>query len=94
MNFNNAIIDLNLNSSFAVSYYVAKKMIKNYLDVLSQIFQVLQLQDQLGSAAYGAAKGGLVNLTKTLAVEWAPRIRVNSIITGYIETENSLVIMV
>ena len=43
-----------------------------------------------GSAAYGAAKGGLVNLTKTLAIEWAPKIKVNSIIVGYIETENSL----
>ena len=92
MNFNNAIIDLNLNSSFAVSYYVAKKMIKKSSGcVITNISSVTATRPTPGSAAYGAAKGGLVNLTKTLAVEWAPRIRVNSIITGYIETENSLV---
>ena len=91
MNFNNAIIDLNLNSSFAVSYYVAKKMIKKSSGcVITNISSVTATRPTPGSAAYGAAKGGLVNLTKTLAVEWAPRIRVNSIITGYIETENSL----
>jgi NAD(P)-dependent dehydrogenase (short-subunit alcohol dehydrogenase family) len=40
-----------------------------------------------GSAAYGAAKAGLANLTKTLAVEWAPTVRVNCVIGGLIATE-------
>ena len=69
MNFNNAIIDLNLNSSFAVSYYVAKKMIKKLSGcVITNISSVTATRPTPGSAAYGAAKGGLVNLTKTLAV--------------------------
>jgi NAD(P)-dependent dehydrogenase (short-subunit alcohol dehydrogenase family) len=42
-----------------------------------------------GSAAYGAAKAGLLNLTTSLAIEWAPKVRVNAVTPGYIETEKS-----
>ncbi|AMO55506.1 short-chain dehydrogenase [Endozoicomonas montiporae] len=42
-----------------------------------------------GTAAYGAAKAGLVNLTQSLAVEWAPAVRVNAVIAGMIQTEQS-----
>ena len=40
-----------------------------------------------GTAAYGAAKAGLLSLTQTLAVEWAPRVRVNAVTVGMIRTE-------
>jgi NAD(P)-dependent dehydrogenase (short-subunit alcohol dehydrogenase family) len=42
-----------------------------------------------GTAAYGAAKAGLLNLTRTLAVEWAPKVRVNAVTAGMIRTEQS-----
>ncbi|KUJ69047.1 short-chain dehydrogenase [Streptomyces albus subsp. albus] len=42
-----------------------------------------------GSAAYGAAKAGLENLARSLAVEWAPRIRVNTVVLGMVRTERS-----
>lgn len=42
-----------------------------------------------GSAAYGAAKAGLANLTQSLAMEWAPAVRVNSVTVGYLETEQA-----
>lgn len=42
-----------------------------------------------GTAAYGAAKAGLMNLTQSLAMEWAPNLRVNAIIAGLVETEAS-----
>lgn len=42
-----------------------------------------------GTAAYGAAKAGLDNLTTSLAVEWAPRVRINSVVAGPVQTEAS-----
>ncbi len=42
-----------------------------------------------GTAAYGAAKAGLINLTGSLAIEWAPKVRVNAISAGLIETEQA-----
>jgi NAD(P)-dependent dehydrogenase (short-subunit alcohol dehydrogenase family) len=42
-----------------------------------------------GTAAYGAAKAGLINLSATLAVEYAPKVRVNAIAAGLIRTEQS-----
>jgi NAD(P)-dependent dehydrogenase (short-subunit alcohol dehydrogenase family) len=41
------------------------------------------------SAAYSAAKAGLLQLTRSLALEWAPRVRVNHITTGLIRTESA-----
>jgi NAD(P)-dependent dehydrogenase (short-subunit alcohol dehydrogenase family) len=42
-----------------------------------------------GTAAYGAAKAGLDSLVKSLAVEWAPKVRVNSIDVGLVRTEQT-----
>ncbi|MGA5065168.1 SDR family oxidoreductase [Streptomyces exfoliatus] len=42
-----------------------------------------------GTAAYGAAKAGLDNLARSMAVEWAPRIRVNTLVLGMVRTELS-----
>lgn len=44
---------------------------------------------QPGTAAYSAAKAGLLTLTRALALEWAPRVRVNHITTGLIRTESA-----
>ena len=42
-----------------------------------------------GTAAYGAAKAGLLSLTESLAVEWAPKVRVVGIVAGLIATEQA-----
>ena len=89
--FHEAIIDLNLTAPLNLSQKIAKKMIKQKtVSNIINISSVTATRPTPGSAAYGAAKGALVNLTKTVAVEWAPKIKVNSIIVGYIETENSI----
>ncbi|MER6052193.1 SDR family oxidoreductase [Streptomyces sp. NPDC001793] len=40
-----------------------------------------------GTAAYGAAKAGLDNLARSMAVEWAPHVRVNTVVLGMVRTE-------
>jgi len=42
-----------------------------------------------GAAAYGAAKAGLLHATRSLAMEWGPRVRVNGIIAGFVATESA-----
>jgi NAD(P)-dependent dehydrogenase (short-subunit alcohol dehydrogenase family) len=42
-----------------------------------------------GTAAYGAAKAGLLNLTQSLAIEWAPKVRVNAVTPGLVLTEEA-----
>ncbi|WP_251092963.1 SDR family oxidoreductase [Streptomyces sp. Caat 7-52] len=42
-----------------------------------------------GSAAYGAAKAGLANLAASMAVEWAPEVRVNTLVAGMVHTGSS-----
>ena len=54
--------------------------------VIINIASVSGTRPSPGTAAYGAAKAGLLNLTQTLAVEWAPRVRVNAVTAGMIRT--------
>ena len=55
--------------------------------VIVNIASVSALRPSPGTAAYAAAKAGLLSLTQTLAVEWAPKVRVNAIAAGMIATE-------
>jgi NAD(P)-dependent dehydrogenase (short-subunit alcohol dehydrogenase family) len=57
--------------------------------VLVMIGSVSGTRPSPGTAAYGAAKAGLANLASSLAVEWAPKVRVNTVVVGPVDTELS-----
>ncbi|MFO0692749.1 MAG: SDR family oxidoreductase [Polyangiales bacterium] len=57
--------------------------------VIVNIASVSGVRPSPGTAAYGAAKAGLISLTQSLAVEWAPKVRINSIAASMILTEQA-----
>ncbi|HYV58813.1 MAG TPA: SDR family oxidoreductase [Acidimicrobiia bacterium] len=57
--------------------------------VVINISSVSGLRPSPGTAAYGAAKAGLLNLTQTLAMDYAPKVRVNAVTAGLVKTEQS-----
>jgi NAD(P)-dependent dehydrogenase (short-subunit alcohol dehydrogenase family) len=57
--------------------------------VILNVGSVSALRPSPGTAAYGAAKAGLLSLTQSLAVEWAPKVRVNALAAGMIRTEQA-----
>jgi NAD(P)-dependent dehydrogenase (short-subunit alcohol dehydrogenase family) len=57
--------------------------------VIVNVASVSGTRPSPGTAAYGAAKAGLLNLTQSLAIEWAPKVRVNAVTPGPVHTEQS-----
>src|SRR5262249_53866747 len=53
------------------------------------ISSVSGIRPSPSTAAYGAAKAGLNGFTTTVALEWAPKVRVNNVIVGMVRTEQS-----
>jgi NAD(P)-dependent dehydrogenase (short-subunit alcohol dehydrogenase family) len=88
--FSEAIIQLNLIAplNFSQAANAVMQQQEGGGSIIN-IASVSTLRPSPGTAAYGAAKAGLVNLGASLAVEWAPKVRVNAIIAGLTKTEQS-----
>jgi len=86
--FSESIIRLNLIAPLNFSQ-VANRVMQRQPDggSIINIASVSTIRPSPGTAAYGAAKAGLVNLGSSLAVEWAPKVRVNALVVGMVETE-------
>lgn len=81
------IIDINLNGVFRVARAALRVMYPQGSGSIVNCASILGVFGQSQTAAYTAAKGGVVNLTRTLAIEAAPKgVRVNAIGPGYIDT--------
>jgi NAD(P)-dependent dehydrogenase (short-subunit alcohol dehydrogenase family) len=75
-------IDVNLKGPFLASQAVAPHMLENGQGVIINITDLSAFQTWPGYAHHAASKAGLVSLTKSMAVEFAPKIRVNAIAPG------------
>jgi 3-oxoacyl-[acyl-carrier protein] reductase len=79
-----AVIRVNLTGSFLIAQHVARAMEDGGAIVLTSSRSYL---GNVGQANYAASKGGVVSLTRTLALELGKRrIRVNAIAPGFVET--------
>ena len=88
--FSEAIIRLNLIAplNFAQQANAVMQLQPEGGSIVN-IASVSALRPSPGTAAYGAAKAGLLSLSQTLAVEWAPKVRINAVTAGMIRTEQS-----
>ena len=88
-NFTRRIVELNLLGPLWTSQRANFHMQQGAGGSIINITSVSGHRPSPGTAAYGAAKAGLLNLTKSLAMEWAPKVRVNSVTGGLVLTEQA-----
>lgn len=84
------VLQVNLTSVFQLSQLAAKGMLERGSGKIINIASLLSFQGGIRVPAYAASKGGVAQLTKALANEWAPKnVQVNAIAPGYMKTENT-----
>jgi len=81
------VININLTSTFLMSKFAIKKMLKNKSGKIVNITSVVGHTGNLGQANYTASKAGIIALSKSLAIEYAKKnININCISPGFIQT--------
>ena len=81
------VIDINLTSTFLLSKFAIKKMLKNKSGKIINITSIVGHTGNLGQSNYTASKAGIVAMSKSLALEYAKKnININCISPGFIKT--------
>jgi 2-deoxy-D-gluconate 3-dehydrogenase len=84
------LIETNLNAQFILSREIGKRMVERGAGKIIFTASLLTFQGGITVPGYAASKGGVGQLTKALANEWAPHgVQVNAIAPGYISTDNT-----
>ena len=87
--FSEKVLGLNLTAALHVAQAANTVMQPQGSGAIVNISSVSALRPSPGTAVYGAAKAGLDSLTRSLAVEWGPAVRVNSVDVGLCRTEQT-----
>lgn len=88
--FSESIIKLNLLAPINLAQMAnAIMQLQESGGSIINIASVSVIRPSPGTAAYGAAKAGIVNFCASVAVEWAPKVRVNAVIAGLVRTEQA-----
>ena len=86
--FSESIVRLNLLAALHVAQRANAQMQQQEGGgTIVNVTSLSGMRPSPGSAAYGAAKAGLLNLTTSLAMEWAPKVRLNCVSAGVVRTE-------
>jgi len=86
----NEVVEVNLTAVFRLCQAAGRRMLARGRGKIINIASLLSFQGGVTVAAYAASKGGVAQLTKALANEWAARgVNVNAIAPGYIHTDNT-----
>ncbi|MFB6130974.1 MAG: SDR family NAD(P)-dependent oxidoreductase [Salinigranum sp.] len=80
------ILDLNLTGVFRCAKVLGRPLVEQGSGSVINMASALGLVANANQSAYASSKGGVVQLTKVLAAEWAPDVRVNAIAPGYMKT--------
>ena len=82
------VVDVNLTSTFLLSKYAIKKMLKNKFGRVVNITSVVGHTGNLGQSNYAASKAGIIGMSKSLAIEYAKKnITVNCVSPGFIVSD-------
>ena len=85
------VVDINLTSTFLLSKYSIKKMLKNKFGRIVNITSVVGHTGNVGQANYAASKAGIIGMSKSLAIEYAKKnITVNCVSPGFIESNMTM----
>ncbi len=84
----NRVINLNLTSTFIMSKFAIKKMLKNKFGKIINITSIVGHTGNIGQANYAASKAGLIGMSKSLALEYGKKnITINCISPGFIKSD-------
>lgn len=87
LDFWQKVVDLNMTSVFLCSREAARHMLERGGGSIINTASILSFASFPRRLAYGATKAAVVMMTRMLAAEWAPTIRVNAVAPGYVRTE-------